>query len=215
MRWTEEDLLTESRKAVVLGASGHAKVVIETLRASGWVVMAAFDDDPGLLGVAVLGAAVIGPIAQWCTQQVEPAIVCIGSNRARQRVAARAIGGRFATAVHPFAWVAPSATLGEGTVVLAGAVIQADASIGGHVIVNTGASIDHDCKIGDLVHVAPGARLAGGVVVGEGALIGIGAVVIPGIHIGAWATVGAGAAVVRDVSESATVVGVPARVQPR
>jgi UDP-perosamine 4-acetyltransferase len=207
--------MAEFRKVVVLGASGHAKVVVATLRASGWDVVAAYDDDPSWLGGHVLGVPVIGPIQQWLAGQGERGVIAIGSNRARGVVAARLAGWCFATAVHPMAWVAPTARLGDGAVVFAGAIIQPDTTLGRHAIVNTGASIDHDCEIADLVHVGPGARLAGGVIVGEGAFIGIGAVVIPSVRIGAWATVGAGAAVVRDVPEAATVVGVPARPCPR
>lgn len=203
--------MVEPKPAVVLGASGHAKVVIATLRVSGWVVMGVYDDDPTLLGEVILGVSVIGPIQRWAAGTGERGVIAIGSNRARGAVAARLKGGRFATAVHPMAWVAPTARLGEGTVVFAGAIIQPDTVIGRHVIVNTGASIDHDCVIGDFVHIAPGARMAGGVTVGEGAFIGIGAVVIPGVRIGEWVTVGAGAAVIRDVPAGATVAGVPAR----
>ena len=203
--------MIDRRAAVVLGASGHGKVVIATLCASGWEVTALHDDDPTRLGNVILGVSVVGPIDLWLATTGERGVIGIGSNRMRSAVAARLKGSSFATAVHPMAWVAPTARLGEGTVVFAGAVIQPDTVIGRHVIVNTGASVDHDCRIGDFVHIAPGGRLAGSVTVGEGSLIGLGAVVIPGVRIGAWATVGAGASVIEDVPAGATVVGVPAR----
>jgi sugar O-acyltransferase (sialic acid O-acetyltransferase NeuD family) len=189
--------------------------VIATLRACGWDVLAAYDDDSVRLGEVILGVSVIGPIHRWLAATGEQGVITIGSNRARSAVAARLEGGCFAIAVHPMAWVAPTVRLGGGTVVFAGAIIQPDTVIGRHVIVNTGASIDHDCQVGDCGHIAPGARLAGGVTIGEGAFIGIGAVVIPGVRIGAWATVGAGAAVIRDVPAGATVVGVPARCREK
>jgi sugar O-acyltransferase (sialic acid O-acetyltransferase NeuD family) len=203
--------MARRKTAVVLGASGHAKVVIATLLASGWEVMAAYDDDPTRLGSVVMGVPVVGPIDLWSATAGEQGVIAIGSNRVRAAVAARLKGRRFATAVHPMAWVAPTARLGKGTVVFAGAIIQPDTVLGRHVIVNTGASIDHDCRVDDFVHIAPGVRLAGGVTVGEGALVGIGASVIPGVRIGAWATAGAGACVIRDVPACATVAGVPAR----
>jgi sugar O-acyltransferase (sialic acid O-acetyltransferase NeuD family) len=120
----------------------------------------------------------------------------------------------FLQAVHPTAIVAPTASIGEGTVVLHGAVVQANARVGRHVLVNTAASVDHDCVIGDYAHVSPHATLCGHVEVGEGTHIGAGAVVIPSVRIGRWSRVGAGAVVVRDVPDHTTVVGNPARPLP-
>ena len=203
------------RRAVVLGAGGHAKVVIATLEAAGWEVAAALDDDPARRGDRVLGVEVAGPVADLAAWDGVAAVAAIGDNRARQRLVARVEellpGVSWATAVHPSAVVHPSARLGPGTVVFAGAVVQPEAALGAHVVVNTGASVDHDCRIGDFVHLAPGGRLAGGVAVAEGALLGIGCAVLPGRRVGAWAVVGAGATVVEDVADGWTVVGTPAR----
>src|SRR5262249_58040314 len=115
----------------------------------------------------------------------------------------------------PTAWVHPSVTIGAGTVIFAGAVIQPDATIGAHVIVNTRASIDHDCVLGDFVHVAPGVGLAGNVTLEEGAFLGIGAAAVPGSRVGAWATVGAGGVVIQPIAAGVTAVGVPARPPQR
>jgi sugar O-acyltransferase (sialic acid O-acetyltransferase NeuD family) len=115
--------------------------------------------------------------------------------------------------VHPRAVVAQSATLGPGSQVIAGAVINPEARLGMAVIVNTGATVDHDCLIEDGVHLAPGVHLAGNVTVGEGTFIGIGAVVTPGIRIGRHCTIGAGSVVIRDLPDSATAYGVPANVR--
>ena len=93
-----------------------------------------------------------------------------------------------------------------------GAIINADAVIGKHCIVNTAASIDHECVIDDYCHIAPHVTLCGQVHVGEGTLIGAGASVIPCVSIGKWCTIGAGSAVVENVLDSATVVGVPAKL---
>ena len=198
------------QRLVVIGSGGHAKVVIATAQAAGFTVTAIVDDDPATHGRAVLGIAVGGPTAAVLDDPEATAVLAIGSNRARAKLAAAARCA-FATLVHPSAVVHASAMLAPGTVVFAGVVIQPDSVLGAHVIVNTGASIDHDCAIGDFVHVAPGVRLAGNVTLGQGAMMGIGSCAIPGVTVGAWTTVGAGASVVHDLPADVTAVGVPAR----
>lgn len=193
---------------VVVGAGGHAKVLISTLTARGVPVAAVVDDDGTKWGMDAQGTRV---------GRIEPAlggrgIVGIGDN-AQRREMVNALSLDWQTVVHPAAYVHPSAKLGRGTVVFAGAVVQPDAVIGDHVIVNTGATIDHDCVVGDYAHLAPGVHLAGSVQVGEGAFLGIGSVVGPGLRIGRWATLGAGAVAVHDVAEGVTAVGVPARAR--
>jgi sugar O-acyltransferase (sialic acid O-acetyltransferase NeuD family) len=200
----------------VLGAGGHAKVVIATLRAAGFTVAAAFDDDEAKQGSALLGVGVRGKLAEFAGSGCRRAVIAIGDNAARIRVAEglqiQLPDVEWVTAVHPHACVHQSVRLGAGTCVFAGAVIQPDAVVGAHAIINTGATVDHDCLVGDFVHIAPGAHLAGDVRIDRGALVGIGAAVVPGRRVGEWATVGAGATVVRDVPAHATAVGVPARL---
>lgn len=200
-----------SGELVVVGAGGHAKVVVATARAAGWRVVAIADDARGRWGQQLLGVAIAGPTARVLQDPAAQVVLAIGDNAARRRLAAGA-RCRFATLVHPSAVVDATVALGAGSVVFAGVVIQPDAAIGGHAIVNTGASIDHDCVLGEAVHVAPGTRLAGNVTLGDEVFLGIGTVVIPGVAIGARTVVGAGAAVVTDLPPDVVAVGVPARV---
>lgn len=197
---------------IVLGAGGHAKVLISTVQAAGHKVEAVYDDDPLKWGRTLLGVTVRGPIAKVKTEAIGKAIVAVGNNRVRQELVDKFATLEWASVVHPTAYVHQSVTLGPGTVVFAGAIIQPESRLGNHVIVNTGATVDHDCTLGDFVHLAPGVHLAGGVQIERGALLGIGAVVIPNRRIGSWTVVGAGAAVVRDLSDHVTAVGVPAEV---
>jgi sugar O-acyltransferase (sialic acid O-acetyltransferase NeuD family) len=197
---------------VVLGAGGHAKVVVATLEAAGHRVAAVLDDDPRLWGTTVLGTPVSGPIDTIARCGRCRAIVAVGDNAVRRRIAQRMPRVEWVTVVHPAATVHPSVVLGPGTVVCAGAVIQPEARVGAHAIVNTSASVDHDSVLGDFVHTAPGARLAGQVTVGAGTLVGIGASALPGVSIGAESVVGAGSVVVRDLPDHVVAVGAPARI---
>ncbi len=197
--------VTEKDGIVVIGAGGHAKVVISTLAARGLPIAAVFDDDDTKWGMDAQGI----PVSRTERERGGGAIIGIGDNAQRRDVAST-LKFEWQTVVHPSAYVHPSAKLGRGTVIFAGAVVQPDVVIGDHVIVNTGATVDHDCIVGDYVHLAPGVHLAGSVRVGEGAFLGIGSVVIPGVEIGPWSTLGAGAVAIRDLAAGGVAVGVPA-----
>ncbi len=201
-------------KLYVLGAGGHAKVVLSTAFASGLFVDGLFDDDPQKQGIEILGIKVKGTIADALKKGPAKGVLAIGDNKTRRALAQRfqCQGWEWLTLVHPKAYVHQSVRLGPGTVVFAGAVIQPDTLIGAHAIVNTAATIDHDCTVGDFVHIAPGVRLAGGVVIEEGAFVGIGSVVLPKVRIGAWSIVGAGAVVKEDLPPYVVAAGVPAKV---
>jgi sugar O-acyltransferase (sialic acid O-acetyltransferase NeuD family) len=201
------------RSIAILGASGHGKVIAALVRALGRDVQAFYDDDRAKWGSTFFGAPVRGPLEAARDHDAD-LVIAIGINKTRARVVERlGAGTRYATLVHPRAWVDTSVVVGEGSVVFASATVQPDTRIGRHVIVNTSSSIDHDGIIADYVHLAPGVHLAGDVHVADGAFLGTGTVAIPGKKIGAWATVGAGSVVIRDVAEHATVLGVPARAR--
>ena len=95
----------------------------------------------------------------------------------------------------------------------AGVVLQADVRVGKHAILNTAATVDHDSHIDDFCHLGPGVNLAGDVRVGRGTTLGTGAAAIPNVRIGEWSMIGAAACVVGDIGDSATAMGVPARVK--
>lgn len=196
----------------IVGAGGHAKVVIATLRDLGREVAGVLDDDPSLLGRdTVLGLPYLGPI-DGSRGLSGPAIAAIGDNATRARVVERLPDAHWIEVVHPSAHLDRSVRIGVGTFVAAGSIVQPDTLLGPHAILNTGSSVDHDCSIGGFAHVAPGARIAGGVMIGAGTLIGIGAACIPGASVGAWTVVGAGSAVTADLPDRVTAVGAPARI---
>ncbi|HWB18962.1 MAG TPA: acetyltransferase [Phycisphaerales bacterium] len=205
------------RTLVLVGGGGHAAVVADAARTSGWTVLGYMDDsEAGEAMARIAGMKRLGAVAELERVLSEhagaSAHAAVGDNDVRRKFAERA-GAKIAEPiVHPAAVVSDSASLSRGSFVGATAVVQARAVIGRGVIINTGAIIEHDCRIGDWSHIAPSAVLTGGVVVGAGAMVGTGARVIPQKSIGERAIVGAGACVIDDVPSHATVVGVPARI---
>lgn len=199
-------------RIVIVGAGGQGAIVADMLRgqAAGFV-----DDAPRIAGTTVLGLPVFGAIDALREIEHDAVIVAIGDNHARRALTERlvAAGERMATAVHPFTSIAPSATIGEGSMISAGALVTPRANVGRGVLLNTRSSIDHDSVIGDFAHVGPGATIGANVCLGDETLIAAGATVASGIRVGARTTIGAGAVVVRDIGDDVIAFGVPARVR--
>lgn len=196
-----------NKKIILIGASGHGKVIFDIVRAQGDTVIGFLDDREvgSCCGVPILGtidAAKRYPEAEF--------IISIGSNIVRRKIAER-LSVRWATAIHPSAVVSPSATIGLGTVIMANAVVQAEAVVGMHCILNTACIVEHENKIGNYVHLSPCAALGGNVTVGIESHIGIGACVRNNVKICDGCTIGAGAVVVKNLETSGTYVGVPVR----
>lgn len=181
------------------GASGHAKVIIDILRANNETIEALFDDDEAIHNLLDY------PVLR--TSQVQgPLIISIGNNGIRRRIA-ESLDAVFGRAFHPSAIISNETEIEEGTVVMQGAIIQSGVHIGRHCIVNTGASVDHECLLGDYVHISPHCTLCGNVQVGEGAWIGAGTTIIPGVTVGKWSVIGAGSVVTKDIPDNVLAVG--------
>jgi sugar O-acyltransferase (sialic acid O-acetyltransferase NeuD family) len=196
-------------KLLVVGAGGHAKVVIDAAVASGWEIAGVLglpSDPADVLGHAVVHDATAIPADAF--------IIAIGDNRIRARRFQELIatGLEPASVVHPSATIGSRVEMGAGSFVAPGAIVNTCARIGRDAIVNTGCTVDHDCVVGDHALVGPTASMCGTSSVGEGVTLGAGASLIPGVSVGEWTVVGAGAAVVDDLPSHATCVGVPARV---
>ncbi|GAC43770.1 acetyltransferase [Paenibacillus popilliae] len=207
--------MSDSQRTIMIGAGGHAKVIIDILRDAPTVDLVGCTSMAGsgcVTGVPVLGDDSILP--ELYAQGIHQAFVAIGDNRIRRKMARTAadIGYTLINAISRYAYISPSASLGSGIAIMPGAVINAEACIQDYVIVNTGASVDHESVIGEACHVAPGSHVSGNVRVGEGSFLGTGTQVIDGMAVGAWSVLGAGAVVVRDIPDQCLAVGVPARV---
>ena len=193
----------------IIGASGHAKVIVDIIQESGLSIEGIWDENPDIKNF--VGYAIAGNFADFKSINTNEVIIAIGNNSIRKRIAAELLEN-VAVAIHPRAFVSRYSTIGAGTVIMANATVNANASVGSYAIVNTNASIDHDCVIENFVHISPQAGIAGNVLVGEGSHVGIGASVIQGINIGKWTTIGAGTVVINDVPDFAVVVGNPGRI---
>ena len=197
-------------KLVIVGASGHGRVLADIAECVGYSDISFLDDSD----VKVCGKyIVIGKSSDAALHKDSDFIVAIGNARVRSSIqnALTAAGLNLVTLIHPSAVISSSATIGAGSAVMAGAVINPYAKIGKGCIVNTCASVDHDCILGDFVHVSIGAHIAGTVQIGNNTWIGAGATVINNVEIVADCMIGAGATVVKCIGEPGTYIGVPAQ----
>lgn len=201
-----------AKDVMIIGAGGHAKVIADIVLRAGDNLIGFLDDSKEKQGAVVYkDYRVLGKLADVFKYPESFFVVAIGDNKTRAEVVSACTDIKWYTAVHPAAVVADSVSLGEGSVVMAGAVVNPDTIVGKHCIINTLSSLDHDNKIGDFVHVSPGAHLAGEVVVGNGSWICTGATVINRVSIAGNVVIGAGAAVLEDINEPGVYVGTPAR----
>lgn len=196
-----------NEQIILIGASGHGKVIFDIVHAQGDTVVGFLDDNA--VGTCC-GVPILGPVCDAGQYPDAKFLIAIGANHVRRRIA-ESLGVRWHTAIHPSAVISPSAVIGEGTVVMANAVVQAEAIVGRHCILNTRSIVEHENHIGNFAHLSPGVALGGNVHVGAGSHIGIGACVRNNISICGNCIIGAGAAVVKDLDTPGTYAGVPAR----
>lgn len=201
-----------NKSVLVLGAGGHATVVVEMLRQLNYKIV----------GLVAQEQPVAQPVFDGIpcylsdddvlsfdknTVLLVNAIGSLPGQNTRFKVydKFKRLGYHFATLVSPSAIVSDYVTLSEGVQVMPGAIINANVCIGENSIINSGAIVEHDCVIGRHNHIAPGAVLSGGVIIGEFVHISTGATIIQGIHIGEHAVVGAGATVNKHLESNRTL----------
>lgn len=195
------------KRLLIIGASGHGKVVADIARLNGYTDIAFLDDNPKVKKCG--DYLVIGTSSQVSDLDGD-VFVAIGNAKIRHRIQQSIDPTRLVTLIHPNA-VVSDAKLGRGTVVMAGAVINPGTVIGEGCIINTSSSVDHDCRIGDYVHIAVGAHVAGSVKIGDETWIGAGTTVSNNVTICGGCMIGAGAVVINDITILGTYVGMPTR----
>ena len=200
-----------SKQLVIIGASGHGKVIADIAEKVGYTDIVFLDDDSTVASCG--NYKVVGGCQSALSYKKADFIIAIGNTKIRRKIQSEFIemGLHIVSLVHPSAVIASNVKIGVGSVVMAGAVINPWTEIGQGCIINTCASVDHDCRIGDYVHVSVGAHVAGTVIIGDDTWIGAGATISNNIEIVADCMMGAGTVVLDKILESGTYVGVPAK----
>lgn len=192
----------------IYGASGHGKVIFDILKSKNIKPEYILDDNPEV--IEFMGYNVVHEHQENILKV--PGILAIGDNTVRKCVADRYTGAVAKAVSHSSAIISENVEMGDGTVVMPGAVVNADTYIGRHCIINSGAVVEHDVRLDDFVHISPNAVVTGNVEIGEGSQVGTGACVIPGVKIGKWVNIGAGAVIIEDIPDFAVVVGNPGKI---
>ena len=202
---------------IILGAGGHAKVVISTLLLLRKQVIGITEADKQKQGDYISKIPILGDdeaILKYKPDEIElvNGIGSIGLPESRMELFQKfkKRGYNFASIIHPSALIMNDVEIKEGVQIMAGVIIQTGCSIGVNTIINTGSIVDHDCKVDDHIHIAPGVTISGGVHIGSITHIGTAATIIQGLDIGENCVVGAGAVVINNIPSGKKVVGVPA-----
>ncbi len=198
-------------KVFLIGAGDHAKVVLSTLEACGVGCAGIYDDNPALQGQSLWCIPILGPVSDMPDTSETMAVIAIGSNKIRRRIAARFKNVCWPVFVHPLGIVHSSVRLGEGTIVFAGCILESDAAIGKHTVVNSACFVGHDAVVGDFCDLGARSTLGNNVSVGDDVFIGMGAMVKPYVNIHGDILVGMGSSVLKDLPAEGTYVGSPAR----
>lgn len=200
----------------IIGAGGHAKVVADIILKRKEML----NDNINLVGFlddnskeSVLKFPIVGKIEminELKKNKNNYFIIAIGNNQIREKLS-NIYDCQYITLIHPSAIIGNNVTIGEGTVVMPGVVINSYTKIGKHCIINSSSTIEHDNETRDYVHISPNVVLGGNVKVGKNTWLGIGSTVIQGIKIGEYSIVGAGSVVVKNISDKIKAYGNPCR----
>lgn len=207
-------------RIIVYGASEHGKYTIDIIEKAGKHEIVGIVDDAAVVGSAVYGYPVLGGWAEWprlrSVHGFDAGVVAIGDNYVRSRVVARILDEdpnfQFVSAIHPFTSIGRDCIIGDGTVIMAGAIVNGSSTVGEHAFIATKASLDHDSRLGRFASLSPGATTGGGVTIGEFSTVSLGASVIHGVVVGEHTVVGAGSVVVKNLPSGVVAYGIPCRV---
>jgi len=171
------------KKIILIGGGGHCKSVIDVIEQEGRFKIAGIVDKPELLDSDVLGYSVIGNDSDLVdlAKKYKYAIVTAGqikSSSLRQELCDLTLKAGFTLAriISPRAYVSRHAKIGQGTIIMHDAMVNASVVIGMNCIINSKALIEHDSTIEDFCHIATNAVINGGVIVRQGSFVGSGVI---------------------------------------
>ena len=206
-------------KIIIIGASGHAKVITDIIEKTGQYEVYGFVDSYKKIGSDILGYKIIGD--EKCIpylkekEGIKKGIVAIGDNWKRKEMVKKikdlVIDFDFISAIHPSVSISNYISIGKGVAVMAGVVVNSDAQIGDHCIINTKASLGHDSMMEEFSSLASGVTIGGNTNIGKFAAISIGATVVNNVTIGKHTVIGAGALVTKDIGDFQVAYGSPAK----
>jgi sugar O-acyltransferase (sialic acid O-acetyltransferase NeuD family) len=203
---------------ILIGGGGHCVSCIDVIEQLAEYTIAGIIDLPEKMRQTVLGYSIVGcdnDIGRF-VEGIYGFLITVGQVKSaslRRSLFQKVLqaGGTLPKIVSPSTYVSSYAKLGQGTIVMHRAVINAGAEIGGNCIINTGAIVEHDSRVEAHCHISTGAIVNGGCVVEEGCFLGSGSVLLQGLRIARDTVIGAGAVVTNPIVESGTYVGQPAR----
>lgn len=199
-----------STRLIIIGASAMGREICRYAQDIGIEVEGFLDSRSDILSPVDGYPPIIGTCAEFCPKTDNVFVCAVGDPSIRRQYVELMHGVRWATIIHPLAYVGCGVELGEGTMVCPNVTITCDVRVGRHVILNVNASISHDCRIGDFATLSPGCSVAGRCEIGQGAFLGVHTSVIPDVKIGDGCFVAAGAVVTCSTS-APRVMGCPAR----
>ena len=197
-------------KLAIIGASGHGKVVADIAEKNGYDDIEFYDDDKYLTYCGKW--PVVGSTDEVPSDEGYPVFVAIGNNKIRRKYIEKYADKNLITLIHPDATVAEAVSIGKGSLIVAGSVINSGTKLGTGCIVNTSSSVDHDCTIGNYCHLSPGTHICGTVEIGDGTWLGAGSIVVNNTCICDECIIGAGAVVVDKITVPGIYIGLPARL---
>jgi sugar O-acyltransferase (sialic acid O-acetyltransferase NeuD family) len=215
--------MAQRPKILIVGASGHAKVIIDIVEHQGTYEIAGLIDsfrepDMRLMGYTVIGSENAIP-ALLTDASLIGGIVAIGHNWTRhnmvRRIRVLAPAFAFCNAIHPSARVGREVSIGCGVAIMAGVSVNPGTHLGDFSFLNTNSSVDHDNILGEFSCLQPNAATGGNVKIGAFSAVSMGANVIHGITIGSHTVVGAGSTVLSDIPDRVVAYGSPCRVVRR
>ena len=192
------------KNIIIIGASGHSKVIVDSLEKMNiWNIVGYLDSFKK--GFSFFNYPILGTERELLKfskkYNIVGGIVAIGDNFIRSEMVAKikkiSPNFKFISSIHPTAVLGRGVKIGDGTVVMAGSIVNSDTIIGEHSIINTSSTVEHDSVIGDFSTIAPNVSMGGGVKIGDFSTISIGAVIKHGICIEDDVVIGANSLVLK------------------